>query len=224
MKNIITKYGNIIKYWLFAIFLWLWFFSGGFSNADDLLWQIVEPAYYNETIIGLGKNIKTVWNNVFLWSTQLDFSIKKEIKTDDDGNLVCRWGPCIDDCKAETSENKSICKRQWKYSYVHIKTEKEQPMIIKITRFLLILTITLAVTMILYNGMQYIIQTGQWKDAKDLTKNILYIVIWIFVALFSVVIITLIQSIPSTLWNEEELPPNTYEHDQDRGISFQNIL
>lgn len=74
--------------------------------------------------------------------------------------------------------------------------------IVKATRILLSLVIALAITMILYNGMMYIIQTWQWKEAKDLTKNIAYIVIWILVALFSVVIITLIQSIPNTLENE----------------------
>ena len=95
--------------------------------------------------------------------------------------------------------------------------------IVLITKFLLILTITLSVTMILYNGMVYIIQTWQWKDAKSLTKNIVYIIVWILVALFSVVIITLIQSVPSTLGNTSELPTNTYTSDKD-ALSFRNLL
>ena len=95
--------------------------------------------------------------------------------------------------------------------------------IVNITKFLLILVISLSITMILYNGMVYIIQTWQWKNAKSLTKNIIYIIVWIFVALFSIVIITLIQSIPYTLWNTKELPTNTYEHDQ-KAISFKNLL
>ena len=95
--------------------------------------------------------------------------------------------------------------------------------IVLITKFLLILTITLSVTMILYNGMVYIIQTWQWKDAKSLTKNIVYIIIWILVALFSVVIITLIQSVPSTLGDTGELPTNTYTHDKD-ALSFKNLV
>lgn len=79
---------------------------------------------------------------------------------------------------------------------------KKASIIVKVTKILLSLVIALAVTMILYNGMMYIIQTWQWKEAKDLTKNIAYIVVWILVALFSVVIITLIQSIPNTLEDE----------------------
>ena len=75
--------------------------------------------------------------------------------------------------------------------------------IVKTTRILLSFVVALSITMILYNWMVYIIQTWQWKDSKDLTKNIAYIVVWILVALFSVVIITLIQSVPKTI--DEEL-------------------
>jgi hypothetical protein len=75
--------------------------------------------------------------------------------------------------------------------------------IVKITRILLSFVVALSITMILYNWMIYIIQTWQWKDSKDLTKNIAYIVVWILVAIFSVVIINLIQSVPKTI--DEEL-------------------
>jgi len=71
--------------------------------------------------------------------------------------------------------------------------------IVKITRLLLSLIVALSVTMILYNGMMYIINTWQWKDWKDLAKNILYIVVWILLALFSVIIITVLQSIAPTV-------------------------
>jgi hypothetical protein len=63
--------------------------------------------------------------------------------------------------------------------------------------------VTLSVTMILYNGMMYIIQSWQWKDSKSLMKNIVLIVVGILISFFSVVIIRLIQSIPWTL--DEEL-------------------
>ena len=85
--------------------------------------------------------------------------------------------------------------------------------IVKVTRLLLILTITLSVTMILYNGMIYIIQTWQWKEWKSLIKNVLLIVVWILVALFSVVIINVIQSIPTTLDQELAKDENTQAED-----------
>lgn len=75
-------------------------------------------------------------------------------------------------------------------------------LIVRITRLLLILTIAISVTMILYNWMMYIIQTWQWKEWKSLITNIALIVVGILVALFSVVAIRLIQSVPTTLDRE----------------------
>lgn len=67
--------------------------------------------------------------------------------------------------------------------------------IVKFTRLLLSLVVVLSVTMILYHWMSYIIQTGQWKEGKNLVSDIIYIVVGILIALFSVTIITIIQSI-----------------------------
>ena len=79
---------------------------------------------------------------------------------------------------------------------------KTPSIIVKVTRLLLIIVIALSVTMILYNGMKYIIDTWNGKEWKSLIKNVVYIVIGILIALFSVVIITLIQSVPTTLDKE----------------------
>lgn len=88
------------------------------------------------------------------------------------------------------------------------------PITVKITRILLILTIALSVTMILYNWMIYIIETWQWKEWKSLIKNVILIVVGILVSLFSVVIINLIQSIPTTL--DDELINSTHPKDKDK--------
>ena len=74
--------------------------------------------------------------------------------------------------------------------------------IVKLTRLLLSLVVALSITMILYNGLKYIIETWQWKESKDLAKNIIYIVVWILIALFSVTIITIMQSVSTTLKEE----------------------
>ena len=67
--------------------------------------------------------------------------------------------------------------------------------IVKVTRLLLSLVVVLSVTMILYHWMSYIIQTWQWKEWKNLVTDIIYIVVGIIISLFSVTIITIIQSI-----------------------------
>ena len=74
--------------------------------------------------------------------------------------------------------------------------------IVRVIKILLILTITLSVTMILYNWMKYIIEVWNGKDGKSLIKNVAYIVIWILIALFSTTIITILQSIPTSISEE----------------------
>lgn len=108
---------------------------------------------------------------------------------------------CPIECMVINSWSLSTCIDEW-LSYlpkVNVDANRKPSIIVKATRLLLTLVITLSVTMILYNWMMYIIQTGQWKEWKNLVKNIVYIVVWILISLFSVVIITIIQSVPTTL-------------------------
>lgn len=80
-----------------------------------------------------------------------------------------------------------------------VEVTKVPNLFAKITRLLLILVITLSVTMILYNWIKYIVKVWQWEDSKSLMKNVAYIIVGILVSLFSVVIITLLRSVPTTL-------------------------
>lgn len=75
-------------------------------------------------------------------------------------------------------------------------------MVTNVIKILLMLTITLSITMILYNGTKYIIEVWNWKDGKSLMKNVAFIVIWILVAIFSVTILNLMRSVPKTLHDE----------------------
>jgi hypothetical protein len=92
----------------------------------------------------------------------------------------------------------------WEGTQVWWRTIRgEDSIVVKATRFLLVLTIALSVTMILYNWMIYIIETWQGKEWKSLAKNVILIVVWILIALFSSIIIALIQSIPESTINTE---------------------
>lgn len=86
--------------------------------------------------------------------------------------------------------------------FQEIWISKKPSTIVKLTRLLLSLVVALSITMILYNGLKYIIETWQWKESKDLAKNLIFIVVWILIALFSVAIITVIQSVSTTLDQE----------------------
>lgn len=91
----------------------------------------------------------------------------------------------------------------WDDTQVWWRTIKgEQSIVVKATRLLLVLTIALSVTMILYNWMIYIVETWQGKEWKSLAKNVILIVVWILIALFSSIIIALIQSVPESTLGE----------------------
>ena len=64
-----------------------------------------------------------------------------------------------------------------------LDTKSVPDLFAKVTRLLLMLVITLSVTMILYNGIKYILEIWQWKDSKSLMKNVVYIVEWIMISL-----------------------------------------
>lgn len=74
--------------------------------------------------------------------------------------------------------------------------------IVRITQFILMLTIVLAVTMIIFNGMQYIIKSGSGEDPKKVQSNIIYIIVGIVLALFSVVLVNLLRSTGKELFEE----------------------
>lgn len=52
-----------------------------------------------------------------------------------------------------------------------------------------------AVTMIIYNGILYVIKASKGENPKDILNNIIYIGVWILLALLSVIIIRLVSSI-----------------------------
>ena len=72
---------------------------------------------------------------------------------------------------------------------------KRQSLIIEITRFIIRMTVLLAVPMLIYNGIQYTIKSSKGEHPKDIIPNIMYILAGIFLALSSVIIIRLASSI-----------------------------
>ncbi|MDR2189712.1 MAG: hypothetical protein LBP53_00495 [Candidatus Peribacteria bacterium] len=80
---------------------------------------------------------------------------------------------------------------------------KQRPStIIKITQFILMLTIVLSVTMTIINGILYITKSGNGEDPSKARWNLVYIACGILVALFSVVIINLLRSVGESTLKE----------------------
>lgn len=79
---------------------------------------------------------------------------------------------------------------------------KQPSLIIMVTKFLLRMTVVLAVTMIIYNGIMYVIKASKGENPKDILNNILYVGVGILLALFSVIIIRFVSSIGTSSLNE----------------------
>lgn len=79
--------------------------------------------------------------------------------------------------------------------------QTEAPLIVRIAKFLLRITMVLAVTMVLFNGIMWIIESAKGGEVKDAKKNIILIVVGILIALISLGIINLVSSLTvSSLW------------------------
>ena len=87
-----------------------------------------------------------------------------------------------------------------------VSVSQRAPLIVRIAKLLLRITIVLSVTMVLYNWILYIIQSSNWETPKDPQKNLLNIWIWILLSLSSLWIINLVNSITiSSLKTSEDL-------------------
>ena len=79
-----------------------------------------------------------------------------------------------------------------------LEKKRRPSLLVQFSKFLLRLTIILSITMIIYNGVMYVVKASKGENPKEIYSNILYIVFWILLGLSSVIIIRLISSIWQT--------------------------
>ncbi len=72
---------------------------------------------------------------------------------------------------------------------------QRDPLLVRITKFLLRLTIVLSISMTIYAGIRYMLAVWSEEWTKNARQHLLYIVWWILLAMMSVGIIILLQSI-----------------------------
>jgi len=161
--------------------------------AQDLLEKAFEPAMSNETIINLWLGKNAVGNEVLrqwvtvssnLWMCILngehinDTDLKKQASA-----AGYTWTPA-DFCQQILGGDQDTS-----------AFTTEAPLIVRIAKFLLRITMVLAVTMVIFNGIMWIIESSKWGEVKDAKKNITLIVVGILIALMSLGIVNLISSI-----------------------------
>ena len=179
------------------------------TTQPDLLEQAFQPAMTNETIINLWAGKNAVGNEVLRqW-------VGASVNLNLGGGTCTVNGQKIPQSTITTQKNSVwftwsdsiFCTNilWWSYntSIVQGSLTTEAPLIVRIAKFLLRITMVLSVTMVIFNGIMRIIESSKWAEVKDAKKNITLIVVWILISLMSLGIINLISSITvsSLGWN-----------------------
>lgn len=191
----------IILIWIIGIF---WFQSFSFwdaNNASDLLDQVFDKALEYEYVLEVwGRTPKQVWNEVLRWGITIQAGESwtyacLDPETDSILYIYEDWRKL----EIETPAECEIAWWEWHTDALDI--EYKQPLVVKITKILLRITMVLAITMVIFNSVKLMIEILSGKvDLKSswAKKNLVSIILWILIALFSVTIINLIISIPKS--------------------------
>ena len=177
------------------VYILSFFFSiSGFFLLDNAFWtdlmeQVFNPAMSHDYIINIWKNKKTVWDTILREKTVIEV-----------------WGApfqpaCfINNVKQEGLNEQTCIQMGWQRKTEIINVHSKAPLIVRITKFLLRMTIVLSISMIIFNSVKYMVEVLWWKDRKsaESKKNLIYVVSWIMLALLSVSVINLIISIPKS--------------------------
>ena len=100
---------------------------------------------------------------------------------------------------------RTVLQKQTEASWLSINTE--EPLIVRIVKFILKMTVVLSVTMVIFYGVKFMVQVIKWSDLKSASakNDIINLIIWLLIALFSITAVELIVSIPKssmkTVWD-----------------------
>lgn len=168
-------------------------FGSKIYASTDLLEKAFEPAMTNETIVNLWAGKNAVGNEILKESTSIVLNNNRCFvngspitDTDLQTQMMSAWFAWWD---------REFCEEiLWGDFHVDA-VQTEAPLIVRFAKFLLRITMILSVTMIIYNGIMWIIESSKWAEVKDAKKNITLIIVGILIALMSLGIINLISSL-----------------------------
>lgn len=167
MKNLIQKMIVLILTANILILSVNFSFATEGSNSSDLLEQAFTPAINSDVVVG--------WDSIWTNSSSV-------------GNYILKWGT-----KLNVGEAAKRLISQWDETK-SIKTRRAS-LLIQISKFLLRMTVVLSITMIIYNGIMYLIKASKGENPKEIITNLVYIIGGVLLALMSVMIIRLVSSI-----------------------------
>lgn len=184
IKKTSTKLLNILlaSFFLIAIFMFSLVSLNSTTHADDLLETAFQESIANENIIMLWNGKDAVGNDVFREGQDIQTNARLK-KT------------CFINNKEFDVETEEQCTTMW-WERKRVDLVTRPPLMVRIAKFLLRITVALAITMVLYNSIMYIVESVKGPDkVTKATNNLLYVAWGLILALSSVAIINLISSI-----------------------------
>lgn len=193
MKKIII-YTKKIYILLIIMFFLIWNISFWQTyESEDLMYQVFKWAIEHWSIIEVWwKTSDKVWHEVLRWKTSVwawESWIPVCLNPENDELLYVQW---------DIIWNAADCHTAWWVWHIDpLDVTYSTPLIAKIPKVLLSITMILGITMIIFTSVKLMVSVLSWKDLKssNLKKDIITIVIWILLALFSVTIINLLRSV-----------------------------
>ena len=188
----------------------LFFLFGGAHAQQDLLENAFYPAKTYQTIVDLGNTKNAVGNELLRQSVGVQNSLglwcfvnNQRVSDSELDTQISTYGSSLD--------RPSFCQQilWWTYNATlgNNLTTTQAPLIVSIAKWMLRITIVLSITMVIFNGIMYIIEAAKGAEVKDTAKNLWYIAGGILLALLSLGIINLITSLTAsslqTTWTSQ---------------------
>ncbi len=165
-----------------GLFLW------SITNAqNDLMEEAFGSAKSYDTILDLGNTKESVGNNILRESASVEMN-------ENLGN----W--CFINWQFVNVDENGCLERGGDWDVTMMDVTTQAPLIVRITKFLLRMTIVLSITMVIFNAIVYMIEVLSGKDRKsaEAKNNLAWVVGGVVIALMSVGIINLVVSIPKS--------------------------
>ena len=197
------KFWNSIKCLILFFVIGIFWFQN-FSFWVDLMEQVFDKALDYDYVLEIwGREYKSVWRELLQQGGEFQAGeIRSQVCLDPETNSLLyvyqSWQKLL-------IKNESDCTLAWWiWRRDFVNAVVKPPLIVRITKLLLRITMVLAITMVIFNSVKLMIEVLSWKvelKSSGAKKNLVNIILWVLIALFSVTIINLIISIPKSSVN-----------------------
>jgi len=170
-----------------------------FSFGQDLLEDVFLNAKSSQSIIDIWNDKRSVWREIFEEWTVVNWWLTKRcfIWNIEREDIWSEW-----ECVNESWERKIL------------NFTPQAPLIVRIAKFFLRMTVALAITMVIYNWIYYIVESAKGWDVTKAKTNLVYVWVWLVVSLMSLTIINLISSVSISSLNLDETQKRISFYDQ----------